>query len=377
MNKIFVCGDIVNYNNADGMILSKEMSDIVESADYSVCNFEAPVAGYGQPIPKSGAIHYQCSETLNGLNKQGFNLALLANNHIMDFGTKGLEATIETASKSGMEVIGAGVNKSQAYEPLIKEINGMKVGIVNACEAQFGVIDHFKRSESSGYAWINHPLIDKNIIRLKNECDFVLVFAHAGLENYKVPQKEWRERYKHLCDLGADAVIGSHPHIAQGYEQYNESMIFYSLGNFYFDGGRWATNENQSYALELILNKGRPISFEPIFHYTFNGKVQLSSEENKVDLEELCELLGDRYDIEHDNMILDSFPLVRDRLLKSISPFPIGSSLKMTLKEILATLIGRRNHINKDLDAMHFMRNEAYYYVMRHGLEVKAQKAEK
>ncbi|MEI8616633.1 hypothetical protein P4S63_01315 [Pseudoalteromonas sp. B193] len=62
----------------------------------------------------------------------------------------------------------------------------MKIGIINACEAQFGVINDFDRVTEAGFAWVNSPVIDQTILDLKVMCDFVLVFAHAGLENYSI-----------------------------------------------------------------------------------------------------------------------------------------------------------------------------------------------
>jgi len=38
-----------------------------------------------------------------------------------------------------------------------------------------------------------------------------------------------------LIDEGADLVIGSHPHVVQGIENYQGKKIYYSLGNFVFD----------------------------------------------------------------------------------------------------------------------------------------------
>ncbi|WP_417880918.1 CapA family protein [Vibrio sp.] len=374
MIKIFACGDIVNYNNAEGELLSDDLAQIVQNMDYSVCNFEAPIQGKGAPEPKSGIHHSQRAETLSGLKKQGFDLALLANNHMLDFGKDGLQATIDEAQRVELDTVGAGIDEREAYKPLIKKIDDITIGIINACEAQFGVIDYFNRSERAGYAWINHSLIDKTILTLKKECDFVLVFSHAGLENYPIPQKEWRERYKHLCDLGADAVIASHPHVPQGYEQYGDSLIFYSLGNFYFDPGKWANKENSSYSIILTMEKNNVISFEPIYHYTNQGKVEIAQGNKQIDLDNLCSLLGEGYDKALDEMVTSVYPRIKKNLLSSFFSIPIEFSVKSWLKEFAATLLGRRKSTNKVLNGMHFMRNEAYYYVLRHGLELEAEK---
>ena len=58
--------------------------------------------------------------------------------------------------------------------------------------------------------------------------------AHAGVENINIPIPEWRDIYKSFVDFGADVIIGTHPHVPQGWETYNDKPIFYSLGNFCF-----------------------------------------------------------------------------------------------------------------------------------------------
>lgn len=374
MAKVFACGDVVNYRNTDGIVCSAELQKVIESADYAVCNFEAPIKGHGTPQPKSGPHHSQQGRTLEGLKKQGFDLVLLANNHMLDYGADGLVATWDAAKTAGLDTVGAGLSKSEAYEPLVKDIEGLKVGIINACEAQFGVLDYFEREDCAGYAWLNHAQVDKNIIKLKEQCDFVLLFAHAGLENFDIPQKEWRERYKHFCDLGVDVVVGAHPHVPQGWERYNSSLIFYSLGNFYFDGGRWADKESQSFAVMLDLKKGEVPQFTPIFHFTEKQKVTIAPDSKRVDITSLCEMLGSSYQQKHDEMTTTAFLGVKTNLVRALSPIPVGHSFKSTIKEILATLLGRRRGVSKELLSLHMLRNEAYYYVARHALELQARK---
>lgn len=371
--KLFACGDIVNVQKPSGLICSESLANVIRSADYSVCNFEAPIEGIGAPIVKSGPHIQQKVSTLKGLKEQGFDLALLANNHMMDFGAQAMQKTKEKAIEIGLDVVGAGLDFAEAYKPLMKEINGLKFGIINACEAQFGVLDYFQDKSAPGYAWINHNQIDKTILKLKEECDFILVFSHAGLENYDIPQKEWRERYKHLCDLGVDVVIGAHPHVPQGYEEHNGSLIFYSLGNFYFDWGRHASNEDSSYAVMLEFEKNKNVIFTPVFHVTDveNLQVTLAEPEQAVDLEELADKLNTNYQILHDEMTLKAYKGVKANLLQALSPIPQGPNLKSTVKEFIATILGRRRSLDKPTLSLHLLRNEAYYFAARNALELK------
>lgn len=364
MTSLFICGDIINYEHVDGLICSDELATVISSADYAVCNFEAPVGGFGQRQPKVGPHHQQQPQTIAGLKQQGFNLLLLANNHIMDFGAEGLSATLSYAQKEKMDTLGAGLDAVAAYKPLIKEIHGVKIGMVNACEAQFGVLDHFERTNSAGYAWINHPKIDKSILDLKRDCDFVIVFSHAGLEHYAIPQKEWRERYKHFCDLGADIVVGSHPHVPQGYESFNGSLVFYSLGNFYFDSKNYKDKEDQSFAVWVDLYDDKSFRFKPIYHYKKNGMVQLAETDKQINLKSLCAMLGHDYQKQHDQMSLEAYEMIKHMLIRSL----LSSMRKMFLR-----LLHKGNKNSKELLGLHLIRNEAYYFAARHAMELKAK----
>lgn len=370
---MFICGDVINYEHKNGRVCSDELAEIIKSADYAVCNFEAPIGGYGKPTSKPGTHHYQRKETILGLKQQGFDALLLANNHIMDFGIEGLVATLDFAQIVKVDTLGAGLNAKAAYKPIIREINDLKIGMINGCEAQFGVIDHFERSNNAGYAWINHRNIDMSILQLKNECDFVIVFSHAGLEHYHIPQKEWRERYKHFCDLGADVIVGSHPHLPQGYETYNDSLIFYSLGNFYFDSKNYKSKEDQSFAVWLELEKGKNPSFKPIYHYKKDGLVRLAPQDKCINLKSLCSILEENYMKQHDEMCLEVYEKIKRDLILSLMPVPFDGSLVSSLRRIVSKLLGRSKKIDKQLFQLHLLRNEAYYFAVRHALEVKTK----
>jgi len=371
MATLFVCGDVLNYGNHDGKVCEENLAKIIRSADYSVCNFEAPITGFGTPQPKVGPHHSQCEQTINGLKEQGFDLLLLANNHIMDFGKDALEATLERAGKSGLDVIGAGLDRESAYSPLVKEIDGVKIGMINAGEAQFGVLDFEDRPTDAGYAWVNHPVIDKNILKLRKECDFVVVFSHAGLEHYRIPQKEWRMRYRLFCDLGADIVIGSHPHVPQGYEEYNNSIIFYSLGNFYFDSKNFRDKEDNSFSVKLNFIKGKPLDFELVFHYKKTGKINLAPIEKQVDVTNLCRQLSKGYIEAHDQMSLEIYEkLYFKNFFSALNPV---ASIKRWFRTVIASMISRKKMVGKSLLLLHLFRNEAYYYAARHALELLAK----
>lgn len=363
MTSLFICGDIVNEHN-DQEICDQKLMEIIKKSDYAICNFEAPIQGCGSKISKSGIHLQQNRKTVEILKNTGFNLLCISNNHIMDYGKEALDDTIKEIEKNNLEHIGAGMDFESAYKPLIKQFEDLKVGIINCCEAQFGVLDNKSNKADAGYAWINHRRVFRTILALKKECDFVILLAHAGLEDVSIPQIEWREKYKLFCDLGVDLVVGSHPHVPQGYEKYNNSYIFYSLGNFYFDDtNNYLDKKDSSYSILVQITDKKIDGIDFVYHYTENNKVALATK-NEVDIEELNKLLGKEYKYLHKRISHEAYL----NILTATRMFSIPSkiSLKRTIKNNnFIRRMFKRDPIDKNVTNMHLLRNESYYYVIK------------
>jgi poly-gamma-glutamate synthesis protein (capsule biosynthesis protein) len=112
------------------------------------------------------------------------------------------------------------------------------------------------RTGASGYAWINHPQLKKIIKEQKEKYENVIVFAHCGLENVSIPLPEWRELYHEIVDLTDSPFIATHPHIIQGYEEYKNNPICYSLGNFYFEKEMGGQEWNRSLLISIDTETG-------------------------------------------------------------------------------------------------------------------------
>jgi poly-gamma-glutamate synthesis protein (capsule biosynthesis protein) len=210
------------------------LSELVSSADIVSINLEAPIVNSNSSIlPKVGPAIGQSSSVITALKAWGINLFVLANNHIMDYGSEGLRNTIEVVGEE--PILGAGMDFDAAYQPHYVTINGTCIALLAFSEAQFGALLEKSISAQAGYAWIDHPAARASIVKARSKADIVIVQAHAGLEMVSLPLPEWRDRYREFIDLGADMVIGHHPHMIQGSENYKGKDIHYSLGNFYMD----------------------------------------------------------------------------------------------------------------------------------------------
>src|SRR5690606_11862013 len=225
-NLLFV-GDIVLESQPR---FSSELQALFEQSTICCGNVEAPLQGVGKAIDKTGPLLTQKSAVPAWLNDLGFNLFVMANNHIYDYGEEGMLHSMQAFA--GKDVIGVG-DEEQAYGLLVKTIDNIRYGFLAYGENGYGALNG---ERTLGHAWINHPRVNTDIMRYRQQVDVLIVQVHAGVEMVDVPIPEWRERYRELIDFGADVVIGHHPHVVQGMEKYKEKYICYSLGNFYFDG---------------------------------------------------------------------------------------------------------------------------------------------
>lgn len=230
--RIFIAGDLC-CKAPNSVEISDNLHSLIKSSDLSIINFEAVLDNnYLSSYCKSGPKIKQPAAIVEWLKYYGFNFIATANNHIMDYGLQCFDYTRELLTTFPY-VIGSG-SWDEAYKMQIVSVEDIKIGFLNLTELQFGVLSENKFNTHKGAAWINHFSVDNIVVEAKNQVDFLIIVAHAGLEMAEVPLPEWRDRYKQLINLGCDAVVAHHPHVVQGYETYKNKPIFYSLGNFCF-----------------------------------------------------------------------------------------------------------------------------------------------
>ena len=229
--KILFLGDFV-VQNPNKIVLSNDFQELINDSDFATCNFEAVVSNDFKANVKSGPSIQQSEFSPNFLSQIGINMLSLANNHTLDFGVEGLKKT--QSSMGDIITIGAGLPE-EVYKIKVIIIKDIKIGFLALTQLEFGTLTNEYATNDVGTAWINHKCINSLIIDSKSNVDYLFVIAHAGVEDIEIPLPEWRFRYKELIDLGADAIIASHPHVPQGWEKHKGKPIFYSLGNFCFE----------------------------------------------------------------------------------------------------------------------------------------------
>ena len=216
----------------------------MRSADIMFVNNEFPYSDRGAPTPDKKYTFRAKPETVKYMTALGVDIVSLSNNHAYDYGHESFVDTIATLDEEGIAHIGAGMNTAEAsqYEGFI--INGKKVGFLACC----------------------------------------------GVESpIKTP-------------VGADAVIGAHPHILQGMEFYNGVPIIYSLGNFWFN-----TKTMYTGLLKLIISDD---SVQP----EFVPGIQKGSETHYLDSGEERRLLYDTLEgyMPYNKVVIDDDGFIKE-----------------------------------------------------------------
>jgi len=217
----------------DENLLSKEVLDFFHSADHTCANVEGALIDAVDDGSRGVFFHSMNPEATRVLKKMGADIWSIGNNHTMDAGREGIISTKRIAAEQGCMAFGAGLNEVEASEPVYLEEAG---GIGMFGVSYMAECIPATATEPGIFRWDDMDYIAKRIAQVKARCRWCIVVAHGGEEFTSLPSPYTRERYLKFLELGADVVVGHHPHVPENYELFDDGKaIFYSLGNFIFD----------------------------------------------------------------------------------------------------------------------------------------------
>ena len=243
--------------------------DTLARGDLVLGNLEIPLIdatctwrAEGVPATLTGTI-----EAAPRLRAAGFHVLGLANNHIMDYGADGLRTTIRAMRNHGIEIVGAGENLAAARTPAVVERAGTRFGILAYTSSR----TTWAKRDSPGAAPLSAEIVEEDLRRARSRVDVVILSLHFGVMYTDYPRVQDQAFLRRLSDLGADVVLGHHPHVLQGFEQRNNRLIAYSLGEFLFDpeAGNVVAEAHrnvrrESVVLSCTFNGGRLEKWNPI-----------------------------------------------------------------------------------------------------------------
>ena len=236
---------------------------LFENVDVALVNMEAPACDSClQPQEIKDYVYKQKGFVTDTLEKVGFDVLLLANNHMTDYGHEGMPETIANCEKSGIASLGAGINEQQARQGLIISKGNYTIGVLTymAYRWQYArLYDHFARGDQPGVAGLSKSAVRKDIHQLKgNGADYIIVSVHWR-KNYKPVTEKQKNEAKMIINAGADMVVGHGNHDYQPMEMIDGKPVFYSLGNFCF-GTRGNSKFNYEFPLTISMGqKDKPV----------------------------------------------------------------------------------------------------------------------
>ncbi|MCW2761471.1 MAG: hypothetical protein JWR85_1672 [Marmoricola sp.] len=241
---LVVTGDVMLARGVtDPAAALAPMAPFLRRADLTVGNLESTLSTRGRPT--QGGDSFGGSAALLGpLRRAGFDALSLANNHAGDYGVQALLDTAGLLADSPVAPFGAGGGRSAAARPAIVERGGVRFAFVG-----FNAIGETPRAGPGTAGALSvrmpprtGPLVRADLDRVLDavrragrRADVVVVLPHWGTQYTHVPEPVQRRVGRELVRVGADLVVGGHPHWVQGIDAVRGVPVLHSLGNFVFD----------------------------------------------------------------------------------------------------------------------------------------------
>lgn len=241
------------FVSADRPALLGPLDSLFASADLRLLNLECPLIERPDPLAKTGPVLGGPRQAIAGISALGIDLAVLANNHILDHGASGLASTLEALDGAGIAHCGAGADPAAAAAHRVLPLGALRVGVLAVAANEFSIVGPGRPGANP----IDLLDLPRAMACLRAACDLPLVFVHAGPNRYPWPTPRLQRLCRALAAWGARAVICQHSHVAGCMETVANGeglpcLIVYGQGNLFFDlGSRGESEWNRGLLVEL------------------------------------------------------------------------------------------------------------------------------
>lgn len=207
-----------------------DVSKIVKQYDRFIVNLECALTEETKEIKKFGPGLKASPLCADSFKDFGVTDAMLANNHVYDFGEKGLRDTVANLERVGIGYSGVGENDEDSRKIYYIEDGSVKVAIINVCEHEYSYAlkDRFGTNPYVPFKTI------RDVKEAKKNADYVIVIYHGGKEFSKYPSPRLLEHMREMVLSGASVVLTQHSHCIGCYEEYEGGHILYGQGNLNF-----------------------------------------------------------------------------------------------------------------------------------------------
>ena len=230
-------------NGYDFTPMYSEVKYLFQEADLAIINQETIIS---QSNPIRGAdggqlIFNSPPQVADAVIDMGFDVITMANNHLLDMGTSGLEESInfwnQKAKEYDLTVLGAYLNEEDANNIRVREVNGVKIAFLAYAHHINGFESLLDDVPLRVIMNEEEDVIERQIKEAKELADVVIVSAHWGEDDTTVVTEDRIELANKMINWGADVILGSHTHTAETMEWIprddgTKGFVYYCMGNF-------------------------------------------------------------------------------------------------------------------------------------------------
>lgn len=305
----------------------RRTDSLMTKADFSVGNLEGPAAmGVDRRGRDHGDVGFIYDEVvysgsnfsfnyhpriLTDLQRSGYDLLTVANNHSLDRGSLGIDKTIDAARAIALPTVGirkASERNAPFYE--VVSVSGLRVAFLGCTEMSNGHSD----SKDQVLFCYKDPTRMTGLIReitARSDVDALILLPHWGQEYKHSPDSRQKSYARKYLEAGVTAIIGSHPHVLQPWEKYvtkdgRETLIAYSLGNFVAGQAGVARKTGVVVYLGLAKENGRTRIFGTAYTPTYREGTEIwPVTKNKEALEHAASLFGTERRLHPDGALMN------------------------------------------------------------------------
>ena len=230
----------LNYNGYDFKPHIELIKEEVSKYDIAYYNQETILGGTS--IGLSSYPSFNSPQELgDAMIDAGFNLVSLATNHTLDRGEKAVLLSREYwNNKTNIHAVGSYSSKEekQKIETKILEVNNITYAMLNYTYGTNGIPvpkgkDYLVNlwNDTTNYEGYKKQ-VEEDINAIRDKVDVLIVAMHWGREYTHKPTDLEVKTAEYLANLDVDIIIGTHPHVIQPVEWIDDTLVFYSLGNF-------------------------------------------------------------------------------------------------------------------------------------------------
>lgn len=231
-------------------LIQPALQAVLSEADLTLGNLECVLSDIGHDEQKLSSSEMRGDQkAISILKTCGFDVLSVANNHMLQHGIPAFEDTVSWLSKNQIEPVG--LYENGLSNVVLREKGGAKIALVG-----YSLRPEWFCADNRHYSRPSYEQIYQQIEHLKKAFPdhSLVVTLHWGEEYLHAPSQSQIDAAHRMIDCGATVIIGHHPHVVQGVEEYRGGLIAYSLGNFVFDS--WQRPTRESALLNCVFSSG-------------------------------------------------------------------------------------------------------------------------